>query len=285
MPDAILAAMQRYPGVTYSVRSGNGESIVRWVETGEADIGYALRRRTAAGVVEVRAFAQPLGVVTAPGHPLAASGGKVRLRDCFAHPLILMTPDTELRAMFGQIDARQPRDVRPLIETAGADGAAPRGRRCGCRLPDRRERRGRRGRRPARVDAACRCGARSFSCIYQRADMSATVAMTMFLEFFSRRSKRWRADSRAPAAQPASADGQQSNAIGRAGASHCDAVQHANPACVIGDVAHTTSGRATPIPYCGKILFMGLSNALPAHRGVAGSVMSIATTYENIGRQ
>ncbi len=28
-------------------------------------------------------------------------------------------------------------------------------------------------------------GARSFSCIYQRADMSATVAMTMFLEFFS----------------------------------------------------------------------------------------------------
>ena len=117
VPDAILAAMQRYPGVTYSVRSGNGESIVRWVETGEADIGYALRRRTAAGVVEVRAFAQPLGVVTAPGHPLAASGGKVRLRDCFAHPLILMTPDTELRAMFGQIDARQPRNVRPLIET------------------------------------------------------------------------------------------------------------------------------------------------------------------------
>ena len=72
----------------------------------------ARRRR----VVEVRAFAQPLGVVTAPGHPLAASGGKVRLRDCFAHPLILMTPDTELRAMFGQIDARQPRNV-PLIET------------------------------------------------------------------------------------------------------------------------------------------------------------------------
>ncbi|MCQ4437408.1 hypothetical protein NO135_20655, partial [Clostridioides difficile] len=28
-------------------------------------------------------------------------------------------------------------------------------------------------------------GARSFSCSYQRADMSATVAMTMFLEFFS----------------------------------------------------------------------------------------------------
>ncbi|HIH2657301.1 TPA: LysR family transcriptional regulator, partial [Burkholderia cenocepacia] len=70
VPDAILAAMQRYPGVTYSVRSGNGESIVRWVETGEVDIGYALRRRTAPGVVEVRAFAQPLGVVTAPGHPL-----------------------------------------------------------------------------------------------------------------------------------------------------------------------------------------------------------------------
>ncbi|MCA8003219.1 LysR family transcriptional regulator [Burkholderia metallica] len=186
LPDAILAAMQRYPGVTYSVRSGNGESIVRWVETGEADIGYALRRRTSAGVVEVRAFAQPLGVVTAPGHPLAASGGKVRMRDCFAHPLILMTPDTELRAMFDQIDARQPRNVRPLVETGSVPMVrrlAAEGAGVGFLIAEN----------VADDVAAGRlawtpladAGARSFSCIYQRTDMSATVAMAMFLELFS----------------------------------------------------------------------------------------------------
>ena len=96
--------MQQYPGVTYSVRSGNGERILRAIETGEADIGYALRRRPPPGVVEVRAFAQQLGVVTMPGHPLTELGRKTRLRDCLDYPLILMTPDTELRAMVDQID-------------------------------------------------------------------------------------------------------------------------------------------------------------------------------------
>lgn len=117
---------------------------------------------------------------------LAAAGGKVRLRDCFAHPLILMTPDTELRAMFDQIDARQPRNVRPLIETGSVPMVrrlAAEGAGVGFLIAEN----------VADDVAAGRlawtpladAGARSFSCIYQRADMSATVAMTMFLEFFS----------------------------------------------------------------------------------------------------
>ncbi len=41
VPEAIQAAMKSYPGVTYSVRSGNGESILKWVETGEATSAMA----------------------------------------------------------------------------------------------------------------------------------------------------------------------------------------------------------------------------------------------------
>lgn len=186
VPEAISAAMRQYPGVTYGVRSGNGESILRAIETGEADLGYALRRRPPPGVVEVRAFAQQLGVVTTPGHPLTLLGKKARLRDCLDYPLILMTPDTELRAMVEQIDQRQQRKIRPLVETSSvatvrrlvADGIGvgfliaeniaddvARGTLAWTPLAD--------------------AGAKSFSCLYQRADMSTTSAMTMFLQFFN----------------------------------------------------------------------------------------------------
>jgi DNA-binding transcriptional LysR family regulator len=177
--------MASYPGVTYSVRSGSGESIVRWVANGEADIGFCLRRKTPPGVEEVRAFPQQLGLVTAPGHPRSAAGEPLRLRDCLDLPLILMTPDTELRAMVDQIDHREHRKARPLVETSSvamvrslvAKGAGIsfliqenvaedvlKGELIWTRLTDP--------------------GARSFSCLYQRSGQSTAVAMGMFLGFF-----------------------------------------------------------------------------------------------------
>lgn len=184
VPDAIQAAMKSYPGVTYSVRSGNGESILKWVETGEADIGYGLRRKPPPGVVEVRAFSQYLGLVTPPGHPLTKLNKRPRLRDCLDYPLILMTPDTELRAMVDQIDHREKRKARPLVETSSvsmvrrlvADGVG-----IGFLIAEN-----------VAEDVAQRklawlaladAGAKSFSCLYQRADLTTTVAMSMFLQF------------------------------------------------------------------------------------------------------
>jgi DNA-binding transcriptional LysR family regulator len=184
VPEAIQAAMKSYPGVTYSVRSGNGESILKWVETGEADIGYGLRRKPPPGVVEVRAFSQHLGLVTPPGHPLTKLGKRPRLRDCLDYPLILMTPDTELRAMVDQIDHRQQRKARPLVETSSvsmvrrlvADGVG-----IGFLIAEN-----------VAEDVTqhklawtplADAGAKSFSCLYQRSDLSTTVAMSMFLQF------------------------------------------------------------------------------------------------------
>jgi len=184
LPEVIEAAMKSYPGVTYSVRSGSGENILKWVATGEADIGYCLRRKPPPGVEEVRAFAQHLGLVMPPGHPLAALGKLPRLRDCLDYPLILMTPDTELRAMVDQIDHREHRKARPLVETssvamvrrlvAGGTGIGfliaenvaedvAEGRLVWTGLAD--------------------AGARSFSCLYQRAGQTTAVAMGMFLQF------------------------------------------------------------------------------------------------------
>ena len=185
VPRVIERCMASHPGVTYGVRSGSGEQIVRWVATGEVDVGFCLRRKPPPGVEEGRAFPQQLGLVTAPGFPVPVTGKALRLRDCLDLPLILMTPDTELRTMVDLIDHREHRKVRPLVETSSValvrrlvaqgvgiafliqenvaeDVAA--GRLAWTGLADP--------------------GARSASCFYQRSGHSTSVAMGMFLEVF-----------------------------------------------------------------------------------------------------
>lgn len=184
VPDVIRVAVARYPGVTYGVRSGSGENILKWVANGEADIGFCLRRKPPPGVEEVRRFPQQLGVVTPPGHALTALGRVPRLRDCLDHPLILMTPDTELRAMVDQIDHREHRKARPMVETSSVAMVrrlVRSGVGIGFLIPEN-----------VAEDVAAGVlawqgladtGAWSHDCLYQRSGQSTTVAMGMFLEF------------------------------------------------------------------------------------------------------
>ena len=184
VPEVMARCMDSHPGITYSVRTGSGESILRWIANGEVDVGFCLRRKPPPGIEEVRAFPQQLGLVTAPGHPRSAPGKPLRLRDCLDMPLILMSPGTELRAMVDQIDHRERRKVRPLVETGSvamvrrlvargagisfliqenvADDVAA-GKLAWVPLTD--------------------SGARSSSCLYQRSGHSTAVAMGMFLEY------------------------------------------------------------------------------------------------------
>lgn len=184
VPEVIEAAMKSHPGVTYSVRSGSGENILRWVALGEVDIGFCLRRKTPPGVEEVRAVAQQLGLITPPGHPLTQLGRPLRLRDCLDHPLILMSPDTELRAMVDQIDHREHRKARPLVETSSVAMVrrlVAGGTGIGFLIPEN-----------VAADVAlgklvwtglADAGARSHSCLYQRTGHTTSVAMGMFLQF------------------------------------------------------------------------------------------------------
>ena len=188
VPQVIQLALTSHPGVTYSVRTGSGEQILKWVANGEADIGYCLRRVTPPGVQEVRSFAQQLGLVTPPGHPLSKTGKPLWLRDCLDQPLILLTPDTELRVMVDRIDRRERRGARPLVETGSvamvrqliADGAG-----IGFLIPENvaehiAEK------RLAWTDLAD-AGARSHTCLYQRTGQPTAVTMGMFLQLLEAR--------------------------------------------------------------------------------------------------
>ncbi len=186
VPQAMQAAMQRYPGVTYNVRTGSGEQILKWVATGETDIGFCLRRQPPPGVEEGRAFPQRLGLVAPPDHSLVHSGSRasLRLRDCLDHPLILMAPGTELRAMIDQIDAREHRKTRPLVETSSVAMVCrlvASGMGVGFLIGENVVEdvaAGRLAWRPLADAGAC-----SHSCLYQRTGQATSVAIGMFLQY------------------------------------------------------------------------------------------------------
>ena len=183
LPQVIESVQKSHPDITFSVRSGNGEALQRWVANGETDVAFCLRRKPPPGVEEVRAYAQPLGVVTAPGHPLTAAPRLLRLRDCLDHPLIMLSPEMELRSLLERVDPRLTRLGRPLVETS----SVPMVRRlvAGSQavsflVPDN----------VAEDVEAGRLvwvgledqGAALHSCIYQRSGYSTAVAMGLFLE-------------------------------------------------------------------------------------------------------
>ncbi|MDB5818739.1 MAG: LysR family transcriptional regulator [Rhizobacter sp.] len=184
IPDVMLTAMRSHARLTYSVRSGSGEAILKWVANGEADVGVCLRRKPPPGVEEVRSWPQQLGVVTTPDHPLTATAKPPRMRDCLEYPLILMTPDLELRVMTDAIDTREHRQVRPLVETSSVAMVrrlAMSGVGVGFLIPEN-----------VRDDVASGrlawtgltdAGARSQTCLYQRAGQTTSAAMGMFLEY------------------------------------------------------------------------------------------------------
>lgn len=185
LPDVVERLMSSHPGLSFSVRAGNGEALLRAVAIGEIDIAYCLRRPPPPGVEEVRAWAQVLGVVARADHPLLARRvpAGLRVRDCLDQRLVLMSPDTELRSWLDRLDNRLQRLGRPWVETGSVPLArrlVERGEAIAFLIPENVA---------ADVDAGrlawvplADSGARSHSCLYQRAGYTTPVAMGMFID-------------------------------------------------------------------------------------------------------
>lgn len=182
LPQVIAALHGRYPGITFGVRTGTGEELLRGVAQGEIDVAYCLRRPAPPGVQEMRAWPQPLGVAMAPEHRLRARPRLLRLRDCLEHPLVLMTPGMELRSMLERLDGGALARVRPLVETGSVPLARQlvlRGAALGFMVPDNVAEDVIAGRLLWR--ALHDAGAQLHSCIYQRTGYAMAAAMEMFL--------------------------------------------------------------------------------------------------------
>ncbi|MFO1266808.1 MAG: LysR family transcriptional regulator [Rubrivivax sp.] len=167
LPAVLRDVIVRHPGIRFDVRTGNGETLLRWLAGGEVDLAFCLHRVPPPGVVQVRGWPQRLGAAVAPGHPLAefaalvaptartsrtasatrtvhatpttpasraahsserpqrssrapaarATGVRLRLRDCLAHPLVLPPPDMELR-LIADAALRERRALEPVVQTS-----------------------------------------------------------------------------------------------------------------------------------------------------------------------
>lgn len=188
IPDVIETVQRNQPGLTFSVRSGNGETLLRWLANGEIDVAYCLRRTAPAGVEAVRSWPQRLGVVTAPGHPLIRLNRRLRLRDCLEYPLVLLSPDMELRTLADRIDARLQRLGRPLLETSSVAmvrRVVARGEAVAFMIPENVA---------TDVDEGKLvwtwledAGASTHTCVFQRAGYTTVVAMGKFLDVLAAR--------------------------------------------------------------------------------------------------
>ena len=121
--ESVIAAVversaETYPGIDYRVRTGHGETIVKWVASGEVDFGYCLTRAAPAGVAQVKSWRQRLGVVVAATHPLAARKRAPPLHACIDFPLVLATPEMELRTWVDRIARQAGRELKPFVETS-----------------------------------------------------------------------------------------------------------------------------------------------------------------------
>lgn len=187
MPQVIEETARSYPGLTYSVRTGNGEAVLRWVAQGDVDVGLCLQRVAPTGVSEIRRWPQRLGAVVAPDHPLARGAGPLRLRDCLDQPLALLAPDMELRLLFDRLAQRERRPLSPLVETTSVTMVrrlAAGGSAIGFLVQENVARdvaEGRLAWRPlADADAGARIG------LYQRAGQTASVAMGVLVDVLGR---------------------------------------------------------------------------------------------------
>lgn len=133
LPAVLRDVIVRHPGIRFDVRTGNGETLLRWLAGGEVDLAFCLHRVPPPGVVQVRGWPQRLGAAVAPGHPLAefagrkrsskaragrATGARLRLRDCLAHPLVLPPSDMELRLIADRVALRERRALEPVVQTS-----------------------------------------------------------------------------------------------------------------------------------------------------------------------
>ena len=180
----IEASTATYPGIGFRVRTGHGETILKWIANGDVDLGYCLRRSPPPGVEEVKAWPQRLGAVLAPGHPLTLQEAPLALRACLGFPLVLATPEMELRSLFDRICRREKQEPRPFVETSSMTllrRLVGNGTAVGFAIAENVAddvAAGRLAWLPLRDPEA-----RTSTCVYQRGSQKTAVAMGVFLQF------------------------------------------------------------------------------------------------------
>lgn len=80
---------ERYPGVDLSLRQGNPDQIVQWVDNGGADLGLCTAPSLPTpSLVQLPCYSFRRGVLVPRGHPLLRKAKRITLTDMARYPMI-----------------------------------------------------------------------------------------------------------------------------------------------------------------------------------------------------
>jgi DNA-binding transcriptional LysR family regulator len=116
IPDLISDVSRDYPGISFTILSGNTPEIVDRTARGELDIGMCWAPPASAPLRCIRSFPVALGMVVTPRHDWARRR-HIALSECLSQPLVLPTADTEPRRMVDSMLRGSALTFRPLAET------------------------------------------------------------------------------------------------------------------------------------------------------------------------
>lgn len=117
MPQAIAGFRHAHPLVDFDVRIGDHLQALTALRQYETDLALVFNLAPEPDVEVLGQFEQKLVAMMDAGHPLAASGRAIRLRDCVDYPLVLAHKDIGGRQLLERFLARSSIKLRPVIES------------------------------------------------------------------------------------------------------------------------------------------------------------------------
>jgi DNA-binding transcriptional LysR family regulator len=87
MPDIVSAYLDKYPNITFTVRSDPADMVLQSLEDEHVDVGFTFSHFTHPDVRMLYDIPAQFGAVIAPDHPLAGKS-EVTLEECLEYPLV-----------------------------------------------------------------------------------------------------------------------------------------------------------------------------------------------------
>lgn len=117
LPAALASFRTRHPLVDFEVQVADRRQALAALRSYESDLALTFGLDADPDVETIATFEQRLMLLMHRDHPLARSGGAVRLRQCVDYPIVLANPDIGGRQLLDRFLARSSLRLAPVIES------------------------------------------------------------------------------------------------------------------------------------------------------------------------
>ena len=117
LPAALASFRTIHPLVDFQVRIADRRQAIAALRSYESDLALTFGLDADPDIEALASFEQKLMLLMHRDHPLARSGGPIRLRQCVDYPIVLADPDIGGRQLLDRFLARSSLRLSPVIES------------------------------------------------------------------------------------------------------------------------------------------------------------------------